>query len=513
MVDFAGALNMAASRLEGLSSAADRYPSPHDLAKALEPRTVLTPALRLLDRHLLEVAEGRCKRLIWSMPPQEGKSQRVSRTFPGWLLARNPDLRIAIASYELGTARRWGRAIRNDIQSNTNIFGLRVRNDTAAAQEWQIQDHAGGVYSVGIGGALTGRPVDVLIIDDPIKGRAEAESPVFRERAWDFWTDTARTRFGPSTAVIVVLTRWHQDDLAGRLLKADEPYGEWTYVNVPAECESVDDPLGREIGEFLISARGRTREDWLATKRDVGARTWTSLYQGRPSPAEGGLFKRDAWRWYQSPKADRHSDGSYHIPNATEVIQSWDMTFKDSKNSDFVVGQVWAKIDGEAYLMDQVRARMDFPATCHAVENLTKKWPQAHAKLIEDKANGPAVLALLRSRVPGMIPITPKESKYARASSSAPFVEAGNVWLPSAELCPWIGEFLEECAGFPNAVHDDQVDTMTQALNRLLAGSNSADRAMGWLESYNSIPRPAPGTPPLLHLDGRSPDGPLAPPQ
>ncbi|MFI8459035.1 phage terminase large subunit [Kitasatospora sp. NPDC085464] len=513
MVDFADALALAASRLEGLSQATDRFPTPHDLAKALDPRVVATPALELLDRNLMDVAAGKTRRLIWTMPPQEGKSQRVSRTFPAWLLARNPDLRIAIASYEFGTARRWGRAIRNDISANTDLFGLRVRHDTGAAHEWQLEDHAGGVYSVGIAGALTGRPVDVLIIDDPIKGRAEAESLVQREKVWDFWVDTARTRFGPETAVIVVLTRWHEDDLAGRLLAADKTIGEWTYVNIPAQAEAADDPLGRKPGEYLVSARGRGVADWESTKRDVGARTWTSLYQGRPAPAEGGLFRRDHWRWYQAPKADQRADGSYWIPNATEVIQSWDMTFKDSRTGDFVVGQVWAKINGQVYLMDQICDRLDFPATCRAVTALSKRWPQAHAKLVEDRANGPAVISQLRSTVPGLIPVTPKESKFARASSVAPFVESGVVWLPAPEIAPWIGSFLEETAGFPNASHDDQVDAMTQALHRLLAGSNSADRALGWLDSYTSIPRPAPGTP-LDYLDGRAPHGPMAlPPQ
>jgi predicted phage terminase large subunit-like protein len=481
-------LSLAADRLEGRSIATGRYPSPYDVARELDPKIVRTPALNLLDQHLLDAAEGRSRRLIWTMPPQEGKSQRVSRTFPTWLLTRNPDLRIAIASYELNTARRWGRAIRNDIRANESQLGLRVRRDTASAQEWQLEDHAGGVYSVGIAGALTGRPVDVLIIDDPIKGRAEAESEVYRERCWDFWTDTARTRLSPTAIVIVVLTRWHEDDLAGRLLAADQT-GEWRHVNIPAQAEA-DDPLGREPGEYLQSARGRSRDDWEATKRDVGSRTWNALYQGRPAPAEGGLFKRSHWRWYMAPKAYRREDGTMWVHDADEVIQSWDMTFKDTKRSDYVVGQVWARFGASVYLLDQVRDRLDFPATQQAVKAMWAKWPQSFAKLVEDKANGPAIISQLQSTVPGLIAINPKESKYARASAVAPFQEAGNVYLPDPSMAPWIDEYLTEHSAFPNASNDDQVDCTSQALNRLLGSQHSAEQAMDWLRGYGNNQNP-----------------------
>jgi len=498
MLAIADPLAMAADRLEGRSEAGARYPTPHDLARELDPKIVRTPALALLDDVLIDCAEGRTKRLIFSMPPQEGKSQRVSRTFPAWMLSRDPDTRIAIASYEANTARRWGRAIRNDIKTNPDKLGLRVRRDSASAGEWQIEDHQGGVYSVGISGALTGRPVDCLIIDDPIKGRAQAESETFRQAAWDFWTDTARTRFGPDTVVIVVLTRWHEDDLAGRLL-AQDVRKEWRYINIPAQADhdpykGERDPLGREPGEFLLSARGRTAKDWQDTRDDVGSRTWDSLYQGRPAPAEGGLFKRSHWRWYMAPKAYRREDGTMWVHDADEVIQSWDMTFKDTKKSDFVVGQVWARFGASVYLLDQIRDRLDFPATQQAVKALSAKWPQSFAKFVEDKANGPAIIAQLQSTVPGLIPITPMDSKYARASSVAPYVEAGNVWLPDPSLAPWIDDYVAEHSAFPNASNDDQVDTTSQALNRLLAGQHSAEQAMDWLRGYGNNPRPPDGT-------------------
>lgn len=446
---------------------AERFPSPGALAAHMDPATVQTAALDLLDAKLTDVAAGRIRRLIWSMPPQEGKSERTSRRFPLWLLLQNPDLRIAIASYELGTARRWGRAIRNDIAEHPEL-GIAVRADTSAAHEWQLDGHRGGVYCVGIGGALTGRPVDLLLVDDPLKGRAEADSQVYRDNCWDWYTDTGRTRLSPEAPIIVIQTRWHEDDLSGRLLSGPSA-AEWTYVNIPAQADDDQDPLGRQPGEYLVSARGRTATDWEDTRRDVGSRTWTALYQGRPAPAEGGMVKRSWWRFYDVPVAQRQEDGTMLVPGKdVQVIQSWDMTFKDTKGSDFVVGQVWAKLDGKAVLLDQVRDRLDFPSACRAVQGLSAKWPQASAKLIEDKANGPAVIAQLASTVPGLIAINPQGSKAARLAAVSPFIEAGNVVIPAAAVAPWVDDFITEHGAFPNGAHDDQVDAASQALDRLM---------------------------------------------
>lgn len=420
------------------------------------------------------------------MPAARGKSQRVSRRFPLWLLTRNPELRIVIASYEHGVARRWGRDVRNDIASHGDTLGLRVRPDTAAAHEWQLDRHGGGVYCVGIGGALTGRPADVVVLDDPHKGRKEADSLTFRDAAWDWWTDTARTRFSPDTPVVLIMTRWHQDDLAGRLLAKDE--SSWTVINIPAQADhrpenGETDILGRAPGEYLESTRGRHLVrapgscqkhrstsccDWDDIRDDVGSRAWNALYQGRPTPPEGSIFHRDWWQFYEQPRWIEHPNGSHEALTVDEVLTSWDMTFKDTDGTDFVCGQVWARRGSQAYLLDQVHRRMTFVETCQAVRQLAAKWPQSAAKVVEDKANGTAVINFLSRTVPGLIPVEPDGSKAARAAAVSPFVEAGNVFLPAPELAPWIGDLIEEAAGFPNSAHDDRVDAMSQALNRLL---------------------------------------------
>jgi predicted phage terminase large subunit-like protein len=484
---------------------ASRWATPGDMALELDPdNTIQTAALDIIDAALVRIYRGEIKRLIISLPPQEGKSQRVSRRLPLWWLNRNADARLVIASYEKGVARRWGRTIKNDIAQHGDTLGLRVRDDTSAAHEWQLDGAEGGVYCVGIGGALTGRPADVMIVDDPHKGRKEADSAVQRETVWDWWTETARTRFGANTPVIVIMTRWHEDDLAGRLIENDK--GAWTVVNIPAEAnhkpaEGQTDPLGREPGQFLESTRGRhiTRPigkcelhplgvekadgtfreccDWDDIRHDVGARGWEALYQGNPTPSTGAIFKKAHLKaaQYDAPMWTERADGSFWAIGFDEVIQSWDMAFKDTEGSDYVCGQVWGRRGHHIYLLDQVYDRMDFVATCHAVRELSARWPQASLKLVEDKANGPAVIAQLRRKVPGMVGVEPNGSKVARAAAVSPFVEAGEVHLPAPELCPWAGALVAELTQFPQSPNDDRTDALTQAGDRLLLNPLLAD--------------------------------------
>lgn len=455
------------------------WATPGAMALELDQRTVQTPALDLIDQALVDLMATPDGRLIISMAPQEGKSQRTSRRFPLWALAKNPDLRIAIASYELGVARRWGRAIRDDIALHGTRLGLKVRDDLSAQHEWQLDGHEGGVYAAGVGGALTGRPVDLGIIDDPIKDREQADSPIFRERVWNWWTDVMATRLAPGAPVVLILTRWHHDDLAGRLLAAEDGHL-WRVINIPAQADhrpekGETDTLGRSPGEFMESARGRTAAQWEAIKVRSGTRTWTSLYQGRPTPDTGNLFPKDGWARYTSPLWVE-ANGQRLVPELghaedVELIQSWDFTFKDTKASDYVVGQVWLRRGPTIYLLDMVRDRMSFSASCQAMRDVTARWPQAVAKLYEDKANGPAIRNALQAQIGGLIPVEPEGSKYARAAAVSPFVEAQNVVLPDPTQVPgtaWVTQLTEEAADFPGTAHDDTVDAFSQAAHRLL---------------------------------------------
>lgn len=449
-----------------------RWSTPGDMACELDPKTVQTPALTLIDQALADVAEGRCKRLMLAMPPQEGKSQRTSRRFPLWMLVRNPNLRIAIVSNSHGLARRWGRNIRDDIAEHGGLLNLTVNPASSAADDWEILGHQGGVFCVGIAGSLTGRPVDLLIIDDPYKNSEQADSQAWKETVQEFWTEVAIPRLGNNVAVVIIQTRWRKDDLSGWLQERDDGV-QWRVLNIPAQADhnpdkDETDPLGRAPGEFMISARGRTRADWEQRKREAGSRSWNALFQGRPTPAEGNIFQREWWRFYDTPQWAERDDGSRWAIGFDEVIASWDMTFKNTDGADYVCGQVWGRRAASAYLLDQVWRRMTFVETLQAVQALAARWPQATAKLVEDKANGTAVINFLRRTVPGLIPVEPDGSKVARAAAVSPLVESRNVYLPAPKVSPWVDDLIEEAAGFPNAAHDDRVDAMSQALNRLL---------------------------------------------
>lgn len=447
------------------------WTTPGDLAKVITPKTVQTPALDLIDQELVRLMDEPDGRLIISMPPQEGKSTRVAKHFPVWALTQNKDLRIVTASYGQGLANRNGSAIRNAIATHPEL-GLKIAPDNGSKSEWTIDGHEGGVLSVGIGAGVTGRPADMLIIDDPVKDRKEADSETYRENVWEWWTDSASTRLAPGAPVVLILTRWHEDDLAGKLLAAED--GDlWRVVNIPAQADhdpnaGETDALDREPGEYMISARGRTTRQWDAIKRSKGSRTWASLYQGRPSPASGDVLKREWWRFYDQPLHLVRDDGTHYVTGYDDLIMSWDLAFKDTKSSDYVAAGVWMRRGADAYLLDQVHGRYDFPETVKKFRAFAAKWPQAILKIVEDKANGPAVIAQLRHQIPGIVPEEPQGSKIARATAVSPLIEAGNVYLPAPEIAPWVDGFVEEAAAFPNGKHDDQVDQMSQGLNRLI---------------------------------------------
>lgn len=452
-----------------------KWATPGQMAQALDPRTIQTPALELIDEKLVDAFNTPDSRLIISMSPQEGKSQRASRRFPLWALHQNHDLRIAMASYESRIAERWGRTVRDDIRQHPEI-GLTIRDDVSAQREWQLAGHDGGMFSTGVGGAMTGRPVDLLLIDDPVKGREQADSKTIRDKTWEWWTDTALSRLAPGAPVIIILTRWHSDDLAGRLIA--EADSSWEFLNIPAQADhrperGETDVLDRAPGEFMISARGRTTAQWEDRKKTSGPKTWASLYQGRPSPDEGGVFpKEDEWARYAQPLWVEHPDGHRTVPGLhrddQELVQSWDLAFKGTDSSDYVVGQVWLRVGTQAYLLDMVRDRLNFNQTVDAIKSMTAKWPEAVAKFIEDKANGPAVINALHRQVNGLIPIEPEGSKYARASAVSPLVWSKDVILPEASLLPNVTDLLEEAKNFPNSPHDDAVDSLSQAINRIL---------------------------------------------
>jgi predicted phage terminase large subunit-like protein len=415
----------------------------------------------LVAKRLQEIEEDhrlrkKGARIIITMPPRHSKSMTITETFPSYFIGKDPSRRVIEVSYGDDLARKFGRANLQKVkQYGAEIFGISVARDRNSVTDWDLAGHRGGMISRGLGGGITGQGADLLIIDDPIKNRREANSQTNRKFIKNEWQATIATRLQPNAVVIVILTRWHEDDLAGWLLQNDKEK-QWELLNLPAIAEDEDDPLGREIGEPLWPEVGYD-EEWAKQKeKDVGSTDWAALYQQRPSPPEGQIFKRSYWKYYKQPPA-----------RFNEIIQSWDATFKDLETSDFVVGQVWGRAGAEFYLLDQIRGKMGIAATMSAIRNLTAKWPKAYAKLIEDKANGTAVIELLKKEISGLIPVNPQGGKEVRAAAIKPLLEAGNVFLPDPTIAPWVNDLVEEAAAFPNGKNDDQVDCATQALVRL----------------------------------------------
>ncbi len=406
----------------------------------------------LICNALQPIADGEQRYILIEMPPRHGKSMTVTESFPSFFIGKNPTKRVIASAYSDSLARKFGRLNRNKLQEfGQRIFGTKISEEKSAANNWGISGLRGGMIATGIGGSITGEGADLMIIDDPIKNNEEAQSPTIREKIWSEWESTLSTRLHKGASVIVVMTRWHEDDLIGRLLEKS-PY-KWTRLRLPAIAEDEDDLLNREEGEALCPELGFD-ESWADLKeREVGSKTWASLYQQRPSPGEGTLFNRKWWQYYSAPPSKFDNQ-----------LISWDLTFKDADTSDYVVGQVWGKVGADMYLLDQVRSKMDFPSAVQAVRSLAKKYPRIRTILIEDKANGPAVISTLKREISGIIPVNPEGGKVVRAQAITPYLEAGNVYLPMN--APFTSDLVEEASVFPNGKHDDQVDAMTQALNR-----------------------------------------------
>jgi predicted phage terminase large subunit-like protein len=457
-----------------------RYARPGDLAKALDSKTVSTPALEKIDDALVALMEPDTEHdaLAVFMPPQEGKSQRVSRRFAEWLLDHDPSLRIAIVSYEMDTALRWGRDIKQDVALNpcrsltpTDCHGacgglhIGIRRDSMAAARWETPS-GGGVYCVGVGGPLTGRPVDVLIIDDPVKDRAAAESSTIRGSTWDWWESVALTRLAPGARVVLVQTRWHEDDLAGRLASRPSPLT-WKTLRMPAIADSPDDPLGRQIGEELPSARGRAPGHFLNLRANMSPYVFSGVYQQSPSAPEGNFFRRASfryWRW-----APPHPAGPLQIDCEGQIVilqDCWkfatvDVAASTKTGSDYTVCSVWCmSTAGDLILLDRERDRIPDHDHFKMVLRLRQQWGFDTCYIEKNWWSSTLVQDAVDAGVP-VAPLTADVDKVTRAVPAAGRVHAGRVWFP-AEV-EWINVWCDELAIFPQGAHDDQVDTLSYA--------------------------------------------------
>ncbi len=412
---------------------------------------------RFIAEKLEAVERGECKRLMIFAPPRHTKSELASRRFPAWYIGRNPSRQLITCTYAAEFAQDFGREVRGIVSDEDyqRIFpGVTVAGDSAARGRWHTSD--GGVYiAVGVGGPITGRGAHLALIDDPIKNRQDADSETIRDSVWKWYTSTLRTRLMPGGAIVLILTRWHEDDLAGRLLRAQEEGGEqWETVNLPAEAEAGD-VMGRPLRAPLWPEWYPT-EELERIKMAVGARDWSALYQQNPVPDTGGQFERGWFRWYDP---DELPDSLNHYGASDYAV-----TEKGGDWTEHGVGGV--DHDGRLWLRDWWSGQEAPDVTIEAKLDLAHQWRTLAwygEKGVIEKAIGPATRRAMMDRQKAGKPswtameyLASTTDKIARVASFRARAQAGAVYLPRGKR--WAEELVEQLCAFPAGRHDDKVD-------------------------------------------------------
>ena len=421
------------------------------------------PHIELLASKLQDVERGKIKRLAIFMPPRHGKSILTSEFFPAWYLGRNPKKYIICSTYGQELADDFGRKVRNQLQDARyqEIFpDVGLATDSSSMRRFNTTQ--GGVYyAVGAGSAITGRGAHLLLIDDPIKGREDADSEAMRNNLLDWYRSTAYTRLMPGGSVVLIQTRWHEDDLAGWVLKETEHEG-WEVIEFPAI-------LDKRAAKLLKSKEGKPlwEEAYPLSrlkeiKKTLGTREWASLYAQKPSVEEGNIVKR--W-WWKKWKYDEPPPCDY-------ILQSWDTAYTTGKSSDYSACTTWGVFtdengDSNVILLGAKRDKWEFPELKRvAVDYYNRFTPDL--VIIEAKASG---LSLVQELSRMGIPITPfnpkKQDKRSRVHSITPLLESGKIWYPDRDFAE---DVISQCASFPNSKNDDLVDSTSQALLRLRKG-------------------------------------------
>jgi predicted phage terminase large subunit-like protein len=406
------------------------------------------PHIRHVCDVMHEVTSGHTDRVMFFMPPRHGKSEMVTVRYAAWRLCRDPLTRVVIAAYGQTLAEKFSRKVRRILIDQ----GIRLSAERNSASEWETAA-GGGLRATGLGSGITGMGFDLLLIDDPVKSREEADSEAYRERAWQWYTDDLYTRREPGAVIVLTLTRWHEDDLAGRILDSEDAPA-WRVVNLPAEAEG-DDALGREPGEPLWPARFPLAE--LARIRTVLGRSYFALYQQRPLPAEGGMIKRD---WLQIADAVPPGIGS--------CVRYWDKAGTDG-DGDYTCGVLLGKTDdGKTYVLDVVRGQWSAGERERTIRQTTEMDGKRVTVWIEQepgsggKESAAATILNLAGYVVYAEPVTGEKS--VRAEPFAAQAEAGNVRVLRAA---WTASYIAELTSFPAGKHDDQVDATSGAFNKL----------------------------------------------
>jgi predicted phage terminase large subunit-like protein len=403
------------------------------------------------------IARGELKRVIINLPPRHTKSEFASYLFPAWMIGRNPHLKIMQATHTADLSVRFGRKVKNLMESEEykKIFQTKLRSDSKAAYRWETDD-GGEYYAAGVGGSIAGRGADLFIVDDP-HSEQDAMSPTALENAWEWYSSGPRQRLQPGGTIILVMTRWGENDLTARLLRqsANDPKADqWEVIEFPAILPSGK-PLWPEYWKI---------EELERVKASIPLTQWNAQYMQTPTSDTAAIIKRDWWKPWKK--------GS--IPPLQYVMQSYDTAFLKTRTADFSAIQTWGVFypsEGgppNVILLDAKKGRWEFPELKKIAHDEYKYW-DPETVLIEAKAAGHPLTQELRATGIPVVNFSPSRGndKHVRMNSVAPLFEAGLVWYPETS---WAEEVIEEMAAFPFGEHDDHCDAATQALMRFRQG-------------------------------------------
>lgn len=429
--------------------------------------------LDLLDETLMKVSAGEIKRLIVTMPPRHGKSERVSKKFPAWHLLTHPEDEMIVASYSIDLSRGFTRIAKDTFSYHAPALGVALDKNRQSAEDWGIDGHRGGCVAAGVGGGITGKGARIAIIDDPIKNSEEANSEVIRDKVWEWYQSTFLTRLTPDGRVIVVMTRWHEDDLVGRLLQkekdeireGDHEGEQWTVINFPAIAEDSD-ILGRREGEPLWPEYGFDLVTLDRRKAEVGSYVFNSLYQQRPSSATGSLFKRENFRYYREERI--HNTDYFVLGDGKryEKAKCWSFQTVDTANSVktindyFVVSTIYVTPGNDILIYDVYRTHIEGPEQKGLLKNMLQRFnPRFQA--IEDKTFGTNLIQECVREGMTIRPIKVDKDKVTRSQPMSARYEVGKVYHKQNAI--WVEDLEAELMSFPRGAHDDQVDTLSMA--------------------------------------------------
>lgn len=432
-----------------------------DFVRYVWPEAILGAHHEKMAKAFDRIANGTLKRLIINMPPRHTKSEFASYLLPAYLMGRDPRTKAIEATHNSELAVRFGRKVRDLMDQTTykELFPeVSLKQDSKAAGRWDT-NRGGEYFAVGVGGAMTGRGADVLIIDDP-HSEQDALSDLALDNAWEWYQGGPRTRLQPGGAIVVVMTRWGTKDMTARLIKAQSSHNadKWEVIELPAIMPSGK-PLWPEFWKL---------EELLAVKASLSVQKWNAMYQQQPTNDEGAILKREWWRVWP------HTEP----PLVNYIIQTMDTAYSKKETADFSVITTWGVFylnedsGANIILLDVKRGRWDFPELKRVAKEQYEHW-QPDNLLIEAKATGTPLQQELRRM---NIPVTMYSpggrkagtDKVSRANSVAPILESGIVWAPDTD---WAEELVEECAAFPNGDNDDMVDVTTMALMRFRQGN------------------------------------------